>query len=46
MDGDNDAIKALSVLEEEPDVNDWVEILWGCFLIAIGLHDRMIETGN
>lgn len=45
MDGGNDAIQALSILEEEPDVNDWVEILWGCFLIAIGLH-RLFHPGD
>ena len=32
-------------LEDEPDVNDWVEIFWGCFLVAIGLH-RLFHPGD
>ncbi len=30
---------------DEADVNDWVEIFWGCFLVAIGLH-RLFEPGT
>jgi tellurite resistance protein len=34
----------MAVFEDEADVNDWVEIFWGCFLVALGLH-RIAEPG-
>ena len=43
MDADDGATDVLQDLEEEPDVNDWVEIFWGCFLVAIGLHLSLIH---
>ncbi|MBI32141.1 MAG: hypothetical protein CMB72_06175 [Euryarchaeota archaeon] len=39
------ASEVLFGLEDEPDVNDWVEIFWGCFLVAIGLH-RLFHPGD
>ncbi len=39
------ASNVLLDLEGEPDVNDWVEIFWGCFLVAIGLH-RLFHPGD
>ena len=45
MDADDAATDVLQDLEEEPDVNDWVEIFWGCFLVAIGLH-RLFHPGD
>ncbi len=45
MDADDGATDVLQDLEEEPDVNDWVEIFWGCFLVAIGLH-RLFHPGD
>lgn len=39
------ASNVLLGLEDEPDVNDWVEIFWGCFLVAIGLH-RLFHPGD
>ncbi|HJM66808.1 MAG TPA: hypothetical protein QF555_04610 [Candidatus Thalassarchaeaceae archaeon] len=39
------ASNVLLNLEDEPDVNDWVEIFWGCFLVAIGLH-RLFHPGE
>jgi tellurite resistance protein len=45
MSADDGAAAVLLDLEEEPDVNDWVEIFWGCFLVAIGLH-RLFHPGE
>ncbi len=43
--GTGDSVEdRLAVFEDEADVNDWVEIFWGCFLVALGLH-RLMEPG-
>ncbi len=35
----------LEVFEDEPDINDWLEVFWGSMLVMIGLH-QMINPGS
>ena len=35
----------LEVFDDEPDINDWLEVFWGSMLVMIGLH-QMINPGS
>lgn len=46
MSGDDDAIdRRLSIFDDEPDLNDWFEVIAGSVMAVIGIF-QLIEPGN